>query len=161
MQGTKINGKHIYPSDSQKLKECIIHSLINIKSTRTPLWVTELCACVESCGKVLGHFLVNPGRMNATISRQHLSRVKKIGWLMNKWQFCAAKLANSANYVSSTFGEGGGGNRKIMLVMTSYAKNYATTIYHSLVSSTPHPTALHHGGGMTLRVRPSIIFRCI
>ena len=24
-----------------------------------------------------------------------------------------------------------------MLVMTSYAKNYASTIYHSLVSSTP------------------------
>ena len=60
---------------------------------------------------------------------------------MNKWQFCAAKLAKSANYVSSTFL---GGNRKIMLVMTSYAKNYASTICHSLVSSTPPPPP-HHG----------------
>ena len=33
-------------------------------------------------------------------------------------------------------------NRKIMLVMTNYAKNYASTIYHILVSSTPPPPGI-------------------
>ena len=36
---------------------------------------------------------------------EHLSRVKKIGCMINKWQFRAAKLAKSANYASSAFFE--------------------------------------------------------
>ena len=105
---------------------------------------SQLCACVESCGKVLGHFLWDPGSMNATISRQPLIlflkvacntvtylRSKKIGWMINKWQFCAAKLAESVNYASSAFSE----ILEIMLVMTNYAKNYASTTYPSLISN--------------------------
>ena len=82
--------------------------------------------------------------MNATISRQPLIlflkvacntvtylRSKKIGWMINKWQFCAAKLAESVNYASSAFSE----ILEIMLVMTNYAKNYASTTYPSLISN--------------------------
>ena len=44
--------------------------------------------------------------------------------MINKWQFCAAKLAKSANYCSSAFFAK---YIKIMLVMTNYAKDYVTT----------------------------------
>ena len=48
---------------------------------------------------------------------------KNIGFMIIKWQFSAAKLAKQANYASSAlFGK----YLKIMLVMTNYAKNYAS-----------------------------------
>ena len=76
---------------------------------------SQICACVESSGKVQGHFLWDPGPINATISSQknwfcylnlpvtlYLGS-KKVGCMINKWQFCASKLAKSANYASSAF----------------------------------------------------------
>ena len=60
--------------------------------------------------------------------------------MINKWQFCAAKLAQSANYAFSAFFWK---CMKIMLVMTNYAKTYASTVYQSLVSSTPPPFSLN------------------
>ena len=47
--------------------------------------------------------------------------------MINKWKFCAAKLAKSADYASSAFFSENKWN--IMLVMTDYAKTYARTIY--------------------------------
>ena len=44
--------------------------------------------------------------------------------MINKLQFCAAKLAKSANYCSRAFFAK---YIKIMLVMTNYAKDYVTT----------------------------------
>ena len=99
---------------------------------------SQICACVESCGKVQGHFLWDPGPINATISSQknwfcylnlpvtlYLGS-KKVGYMINKWQFCATKLARKANYASGAFF---GKYMKILLVKTNYAKNYASTIY--------------------------------
>ena len=62
-----------------------IHSLkINCKiqtktSARTPSWVTELfqsvMRCVDSRGKVVDHFLWDPGSMNVTINRKNIDFV--------------------------------------------------------------------------------------
>ena len=59
--------------------------------------------------------------------------LEKVCCVINKWQFCTAKLAKSANYSS------GASFRnihlmKIMLVMRNYAKNYASTIYQDLLT---------------------------
>ena len=51
---------------------------------------------------------------------------KKVGCMINKWQFCATKLARKATYASGAFF---GKYMKILLVKTNYAKNYASTIY--------------------------------
>ena len=44
--------------------------------------------------------------------------------MIREWQFCTAKLAKSANYAVVLFTP----------VMTNYAKNYASTIYQSLIT---------------------------
>ena len=44
---------------------------------------------------------------------------KKIGCMISKWQFCAAKLAKSANYAGSAFF---GNYMKIMFVKTNHAE---------------------------------------
>ena len=59
--------------------------------------------------------------------------LEKVCCVINKWQFCTAKLAQSANYSSGAFFR----NihlMKIMLVMRNYAKNYASTIYQDLLT---------------------------
>ena len=56
---------------------------------------SQICACVESCGKVQGHFLWDAGAMNATINNQQLILLlkfarnpylgsKKAGYMINK-----------------------------------------------------------------------------
>ena len=45
--------------------------------------------------------------------------------MINKWQFCAAKLAESANKNARN---------------DDYAKNYASTIYQSVVSLITYPS---------------------
>ena len=85
----------------------------------------------------------DPIPMNVAISKQKnrfcnlnfpvtLISGQKIGCTINKWHwFWAAKLAKSANFASSAFFRK---SMKSMLVMTNYAKNYASTIYQSLIT---------------------------
>ena len=54
-------------------------------------------------------------------------QAKKLLAVINKWKFCFAKLAKSADYASSAFFPENKWN--IMHVMTDYAKTYARTIY--------------------------------
>ena len=94
---------------------------------------SQICACVESCGKVQGHFLWDAGAMNATINSQQLILLlkfarnpylgsKKAGYMINKWQFCAAKLARKANYASGAlFG-------KCMKIVRTHEKNSGETV---------------------------------
>ena len=95
---------------------------------------SQICACVESCGKVQGHFLWDAGAMNATINSQQLILLlkfarnpylgsKKAGYMINKWQFCAAKLARKANYASGAlFG-------KCMKIVRTHEKNSGETVH--------------------------------
>ena len=61
-----------------------------------------------------------------------ISGQKKNGYMINKWQFCAAKLAKSANYASSAFfreiHENYASNYELCQNGTP-AKNYARPIY--------------------------------
>ena len=85
-----------------------------------------------------------PGPMNVTIRRFCHSNVpvsntdlgpkQLLVCMINKWQFCAAKLAKSANYASSAlFWK----SMKSILVLVNYAKNYTSTIYQSQLSDEP------------------------
>ena len=72
--------------------------------------------------------------------------------MINKRQFCAQKLAKSANYASGAF-FGKIHALKVMLVMTNYAKNYASKIYQTLV-------ALREGYGYFLELHIARSFLC-
>ena len=124
-----------------------IESWTKKNSIRTPSWITkpagQLGACVESCGKVPPKLLPLGPRSHEcddkpTKIERYLNLPKllmsgqKIGCIINKWQFCAAKLAKSVNYARSTelYSE----NRvTIMLVTMNYAEDYASSIYRSLI----------------------------
>ena len=45
------------------------------KKTSIRTLSSQLCACLWTCGKVLGHFFRDPGPMNATINRQKIDFV--------------------------------------------------------------------------------------